>query len=67
MKNWKTFSAGVAMILGGVVTLYFAYQENKIDETSLTTAIGTILGGIGLMLAKDSDVTGAGKTAKRVK
>lgn len=56
MKSWKTTSAGIAMIAGAIVSLYF----NRLDlnEVVVTTSITAILGGIGLIVAKDADVTG---------
>jgi len=66
-KSWKTLSAGIAMVAGGLVGLYFAFQANNVNEATLTTAIGTVLGGLGLIFAKDADVTGAGDSARRIK
>ena len=57
MKNWKTTSAGVAMIAGGIVGLYFAIKSGNVSEITLTGAITTILGGIGLIFGADSTRT----------
>lgn len=54
MKNWKTTSAGIAMIAGGLVGLYFAITKNQVTEATLTGTIATILGGIGLLFGADA-------------
>lgn len=51
MKNWKTTSAGIVMCVGAVV----AYLH---DMTQLVPCLTAFLGGIGLILSKDSDQTG---------
>lgn len=58
MKNWKTTSAGILMILGGIVRFYFAIKSGLINEESIMTSCTAILGGIGLMFSKDFNVTG---------
>lgn len=57
-KSWKTTSAGVLMILGAIVGLYFAYNNNLLNEGTVMTALTAIVGGIGLIVSKDSNVTG---------
>jgi hypothetical protein len=54
LKNWKTSAAGVLMILSGIGALFGI--KTGIDPSA---AITTIMGGIGLVLAKDGNVTGA--------
>ncbi len=54
MKNWKTTSAGIAMIAGGIVGLYFAITTGNVTEITLTSTIATVLGGIGLIFGADS-------------
>jgi hypothetical protein len=56
MKSWKTTSAGILMIAGAAVTLYF--HEGKITQELAMGAITAVLGGIGLLFSKDSNVTG---------
>jgi hypothetical protein len=51
VKNWKTTSAGILAIAGGIYTLYN-------DHTKIMEALTCILTGIGLVLAKDADKTG---------
>lgn len=58
MKNWKTTSTGITMIVGAVIGVYFAYKNNQINEATLTTAITAFLGGVGLLCSKDYNVTG---------
>jgi len=54
LKNWKTTLLGVATI---VITLLT--YKGKID----TTTGAAITSGLGLILAKDSNVTGTETTA----
>jgi hypothetical protein len=63
MKNWKTTSAGIIMIAGGIVRLAFAIKAGNFTEEAIMTSVTAITGGIGLLLAKDNDVTG-GKVAQ---
>lgn len=50
LKNWKTTAAGAAMILSIVPKLA--------DPTMLTAQdLGALVGGVGLLLAKDHDVS----------
>ena len=56
MKNWKTTSAGIAMIAGGLVGLSFAIINGTLTELTLTSIITTILGGIGLIFGADAPV-----------
>lgn len=58
MTSWKTTSAGILAILGGLVTIYFGIQSGTLDEAKITAAATAILGGLGLIFAKDSNVTG---------
>ena len=62
MKNflisWKTTSAGILTIIGGIVTLVYALKAGNVQPEAITTAAAAILGGIGLIAAKDGNVTG---------
>lgn len=58
MKSWKTTSGGIALIAGAVIGLYFASKNGQLNEASITAAVTSILGGIGLLFAKDNNVTG---------
>lgn len=57
-KNWKTTSTGIIAIISGIVGLYFAYKTNNINEASIVGTLTAILTGVGLIFAKDSNVTG---------
>lgn len=61
MKNWKTTSAGIIAVVGGICTLIFAKELN---QEIITLAATQIIGGIGLFLAKDYNVTGTNTIAK---
>ena len=54
-KNWKTTSAGILMILGGV---YALATTHPLTQEVLMASAAAILGGIGLIFAKDNNVTG---------
>ncbi len=58
MKNWKTTSTGITMIVAGVVGFYFALKSGQLTEASVTGSLTSILGGVGLLAAKDFNVTG---------
>jgi phosphotransferase system glucose/maltose/N-acetylglucosamine-specific IIC component len=66
-KSWKTTSAGIVAIVGAITGLYFAFKSGTLNQSVITTAISAILVGIGLIFAKDSNVTGAGDDAKTIK
>lgn len=56
--SWKTTSAGITMIVGGIVGLIFAIKANAANEAAIMTSVTAILGGVGLIFAKDAGVTG---------
>lgn len=58
MKNWKTTSSGIALILTGITAIVFAAKKGTLDQTVISASATSILSGIGLILAKDSNVTG---------
>jgi hypothetical protein len=63
MKNWKTTSTGILMIIVGIMGLYYAFTAvPALSQESMTAAITggitSILGGVGLIFAKDKNVTG---------
>jgi len=49
MKNWKTLTAGIGSILFGL---------SKAIEGDWATAIPSLIAGVGLVFAKDFNVTG---------
>jgi hypothetical protein len=63
--SWKTTSAGILAILGAITHVAFAIVHKTLDETAVMTAGTAIVGGVGLIAARDNNVTseqaGAGK------
>jgi len=57
-KSWKTTSAGILMIVGAIVGLVFAFKNNAVNEGTVMAAVTSIMGGVGLLVAKDNNVTG---------
>jgi len=57
-KSWKTTSAGILMIVGAIVGLVFAFKTNNINEGTIMGAVTAVVGGVGLLVAKDNNVTG---------
>ena len=62
MKNffasWKTSSAGLLMIIGAIVAMIYT---KPLDQTTLMATVSAVVGGIGLLFAKDGNVTGGTK------
>lgn len=54
LTNWKTTSAGLAMIIASVMHLVFAVKSGIADETTWTRDITAIVGGVGLIFAGDA-------------
>lgn len=52
--NWKTTSAGLAMIIGSGVHMGFAIAQKKLDEQTLTNGLLLVVGGVGLIVAGDA-------------
>jgi hypothetical protein len=57
LANWKTTSAGLAMIISSTVHLIIAVSHGTSDEQTWTTGLMGIVGGIGLLAAGDSAVS----------
>lgn len=57
MKNWKTTAAGAAAILGALADLATQASTNW-DMTRLMADGTAIATGVGLLFAKDMNVTG---------
>lgn len=55
--SWKTTSAGLLAIAGGIVRLAFAIKSGNVSEEAVMTTITTIVTGIGLLVARDNNVT----------
>lgn len=58
MKNWKTTSTGIVMIAAGICGFYFAMLNKQLSEATITASMTSVLGGLGLIFAKDDNVTG---------
>jgi len=50
LKNWKTSSAGIISIAAGITVIVS-------DNTKITEGLTTILAGVGLLFAADSNST----------
>ena len=57
--SWKTSSAGILMIIGGLVHIGFSIKNKTFTEQDLMAQITLIIGGIGLFFARDNDKTSA--------
>ena len=56
MKSWKTTTLGICAIVSAVIGAATAMlQGHPVDYT---TVISAVMAGIGLITAKDSNVTG---------
>lgn len=55
IKNWKTTSTGITLIVAGIVGIYFAQKNNQMSEAAITGALTSFLTGIGLLFSKDHD------------
>lgn len=55
--SWKTTSAGLLAIIGGIVRLAFAIKHGAITEEAVMTTATTIVTGIGLLVARDNNVS----------
>lgn len=64
--SWKTTSTGLVTILGGIVRLCFAVKAGNVTEEAVMTTLIAIVTGLGLIYARDNNVTSeqvnAGKT-----
>ncbi len=56
LTNWKTTSAGVTMIVTGVVHLAFALKAHALSEADCTSTVLAIAAGVGLLAAGDAGV-----------
>lgn len=56
--SWKTTSAGIAMIVGAIIGFIFAIKAGSLDEAKAVALSTALLGGVGLIFAKDGNVTG---------
>lgn len=56
LKNWKTTSAGLLLAGGSIIHLIFSIHSKTADENTFTIAFASVVGGLGLMFAGDSNV-----------
>jgi hypothetical protein len=54
LANWKTTSAGLAMIAGSVIHLIFKIKSKTADESTWNTTVLAVLAGVGLLAAGDA-------------
>lgn len=57
LTNWKTTSAGLLSIIGGVTRMIFAIRSGSFSEEAVMTCVTTILTGVGLLCARDVNVS----------
>jgi len=55
MKSWKTTSAGILMIASALTDVGWAIIHKTITQAEIMADITAVVGGIGLMLARDND------------
>lgn len=60
MTNWKTSSAGIGMILTALA--HIAHDYGAGCPINFVVDVPMLLGGLGLLAAKDSNVTGGTKS-----
>lgn len=53
INNWKTSSAGIVLILTGLIHIGFGILHKSINETDFTTTMVSIVTGVGLIVAGD--------------
>lgn len=59
VKNWKTSLAGFGMILAGIGGFLGPYFDgDPATDPNYQVVIGAVITGIGLLVAKDKNVTG---------
>lgn len=58
MKNWKTTVAGIATIIAAVAHAATQFASGGIGAVDFTVLTAGVTAGIGLLGAKDFNVTG---------
>lgn len=71
--NWRTTILGIGVIVGAGGRILMAFRSKQYDFVALAedgqlimTTLSMLLGGFGLLIAKDSSVTGVGSAAKAI-
>src|ERR1035437_10767384 len=54
IAHWKTTSAGIMLIVGAVVHLFF---NRPLTEPMIMMGVTAVLGGLGLLFAGDANVS----------
>ena len=59
MKSWKTTSLGIATALVPLLNAFVALlDDNTATNPDWVAVVAAVTGGLGLIFAKDSNVTG---------
>ena len=58
LVNWKTTTAGIALILGAAADVAHQSSEGSFDGNRLQADVAAVIGGFGLIVAKDANTTG---------
>jgi hypothetical protein len=53
--SWKTTSAGLLMIAGGLVHIGFSVYHKTLTENDVMAQITLLVGGLGLLFARDNN------------
>lgn len=71
--NYRTTILGIGVIVAAIGRIALAFRSKQYDFVALAedgqlimTTLVALLGGFGLFIAKDANVTGAGSQAKTV-
>jgi len=56
LTNWKTTSAGTAMVVTGLVHLIYAIRSHALTEQDCTTTLLAVITGAGFIAAGDAGV-----------
>jgi len=57
MKDWKTTSSGIVLIVGAIVTIVYSAVSGTVTQVEIMAAVGAVVTGIGLLFAKDATST----------
>lgn len=57
MGSWKTTTTGILMILGALLTIANSLLQTGQLPDGMPLVIATIMGGVGLIKARDDSVT----------
>lgn len=56
--NWGTTSSGILAIVTAITGFVFAVKSHQITPEIIATCVSGLLAGVGLIFAKDYNVTG---------